>query len=212
MFSMHKILLVDDHPIVRSSVRLLIKEHLNHAEVSEAKNGDTAFQKIIQDHYDLVVLDINMPNTDSLGFLIRAKDMRPDISVLIFSMVSEYSVARRYLNAGARGFLNKQAEDEEIVHAIVSELQGKKYISKELLEAIADDKLFNRPDKPFEALSNREFEIAYHLVKGESVTEIAGSLNIHTSTVGTYKARIFEKLKVNNLIDLNNLAREYHLI
>jgi len=209
---MHKILLVDDHPIVRSSVRLLIKEHLNHAEVAEAKNGDTAFQKIVKDDYDLVVLDINMPNTDSLGLVINARNIKPGLSILIFSMISEYAVAKRYFNAGVTGFLNKQAEDEEVVQAIVSVLNGKKYISKDLLEVMAEDKLYNRPDSPFEALSNREFEICYHLIKGESVTEIAGSLHIHTSTVGTYKARIFEKLKVSNLIDLNNLAKDYHLI
>lgn len=210
---MRSVLLVDDHSIVRSGVRLLIKDNFGgNIQVDEAKNGDIAFRKMMAADYDLVILDINMPHTDTLGLIENIRNIKPKLPILIFTMTSEYALAKRYLSSGVNGFLNKQSEDEEIIEAIKMIFLGKKYISKSLLMAIGEDKLLNRSDNPFENLSNRELEIVNHLIRGETLTSISTTLNIHTSTVSTHKSRIFEKLKVNNLLDLKDLAKAYNLI
>lgn len=210
--NMISILLVDDHSIVRSGMRLLIKEHISNANIDEAKNGDIAFKKIMNTDYNLVILDINMPHTDTLGLIENMKKIKPNIPILIFTMTGEYAMAKRYLNSGVNGYLNKQVEDEEIMSAINTIMSGRKYFSKSLLEAIAEDKLLDKSENPFEDLSNRELEIIFHLIRGETLTQIANTLSIHTSTVSTHKARVFEKLKINNTLDLKDLARAYKLI
>ncbi|MGA0557392.1 response regulator [Larkinella sp. VNQ87] len=210
--TVRRILIVDDHSIVRSGIRLLLKERYSTLEVHEAKNGSTAFGQIIAQGYDLVVMDINMPNTDTFSLLQNIRAITPDLPIMIFTIMTEYAFAKRYLQSGVKGYVSKQAEDDEILSAIHAILLGKQYIQHELLEQMVNDNHFHQELDPFGLLSNRELEIAYHLVRGKSVSHIADALNIHTSTVGTHKARIFEKLKVDNVVVMKDLASYYRLI
>jgi len=207
-----KFLLVDDHSIVRSGVRLIIKEKFFNPEIDEASDGDSAFEMIKKKDYDLLVVDLHMPHTDTMGLIVNIFNVRPSARVLIFTMGSEDVFAKRYLRLGVKGFINKDAEDEEIAKAIETVLNNRKYLSNKLISKLTDDSLSNRPDNPFESLSNRELEISMLLIRGKSVSEITEILNIQNSTVGTHKAHIFEKLKVENVIDLREMAKLYQLV
>ncbi|WP_421829052.1 response regulator [Larkinella sp.] len=209
---MYRILLVDDHSIVRSGIRLLLKEQYGTIQIDEAKNGSSAFGKIMDTTYHLVIMDINMPNTDTFSLLQNIRAMAPDLPIMIFTIMTEYAFAKRYLQLGVKGYISKQAEDPEIRKAVHAILCGKPCVCPDLLEKMQDDNHFRKELDPFDALSNRELEIAFHLVRGKSVSHIADTLNIHTSTVGTHKARIFDKLKVDNILVMKDLATHYRLI
>lgn len=208
---MKKFLLVDDHVVVRSGIRGLISEIFKPCEVFEAGDTDSATQKLKEHHYDLIMMDIQMPNSDTLGLMEYINVKYPDARVLIFSMSSENIYARRFLKAGAKGFLSKDAPLDEIKKAINLILNGRKYISDTLAEMLTDSSYNDGPSNPFEKLSHREFEITSLLLSGQTVSEISRSLNLQVSTIGTHKGRVFEKLGISNLIELKELATSYNL-
>lgn len=210
---MPQLLLVDDHSIVRTGLRLVIEDFLSHAKIDEAENGDAAFQKIKNHDYDLVVMDVNMPQTDSFGTLQTILALKPKTKIIMFSMNAEEVYAKRYLKLGAMGYLRKDAPNEEIKKAISTVLNNRRYVSPELNEKLLNDlQSKSKSENPFDKLSPREFEIVQHLSQGDSVAEISHKLNLHTSTIGTHKARIFEKLQCHNIIDLTNLAKIHHVV
>jgi len=208
---MKKFLLVDDHVVVRSGIKILLSELYDPAEIHEAMNGDTAVEKLKEHAYDLIMLDIQMPKTDTLGLMQYIHITYPAAKVLMFSMSAENIYAKRFMKAGAYGFISKEAPLEEITRAINIILSGKKYISETLAENLAEDSFSGKSGNPFNELSPREFEIVSLLLEGNTVTEISHALNIQTSTVGTHKARIFEKLGVDNILKLKELATTYNL-
>lgn len=210
---MPQILLVDDHSIVRTGLKLLIEDFLPHAKIDEADNGDSAFKQIKHKDYDLVVMDVNMPQTDSYGTVQNILVFKPATRIIMFSMNAEEVYAKRYLKMGARGYLRKDASNDEIKKAITTVLNNKTYVSTELNEKLLTDlQSKTKIENPFDKLSPREFEIVQHLSQGESVADISQKLNLHTSTIGTHKARIFEKLHCNNIIDLAKLAKAHNVI
>lgn len=210
---MPNILLVDDHSIVRTGLKLLIHDFLAHTTIDEAHDGDSALKKIKQKNYDLVVMDVNMPNTDSFGALQTILTFNPSLKIIMFSMNAEEVYARRYLKMGAMGYIRKDAPNNEIEKAITTVLNNKTYVSPELTRKLLSDlHSKHESENPFDKLSTREFEVVQHLVQGDSVAEISKKLNVHTSTVGTHKARIFEKLQCHNIIDLTNLAKAHNVI
>ncbi|GAB3898140.1 response regulator transcription factor [Larkinella knui] len=209
---MSKILVVDGHSIVRSGIRLLLKDYYGGIQIDEAQNGSTAFRKSMDTDYDLVIMEINLPNTDTFSLLENLRRMAPALPILIFSTVVQYAFVKRYLQMGVKGYLSKQAEDREILLAVQTILTGKKYIDQSFIDQALEDRHVADELDPFKLLSNREFEIAQYLFKGTSVSTIADCLNIHTSTVGTHKARIYDKLRVDNVIMLKDLAELYRLI
>ena len=208
---MKKFLLVDDHVVVRSGIKTLLSEMYNPAEVHEAMDGDTAMVKMKENSYDLVILDIQMPKTDTLGLMEYIHIKYPAAKVLMFSMSAENINAKRFMKAGAYGFISKEAPLEEITRAINMILNGKKYISDTLAEKLAEDSFSGKTGNPFNDLSPREFEIVSLLLEGKTVTDISHTLNIQTSTVGTHKARLFDKLGVTNILELKELATTYNL-
>lgn len=208
---MKKFLLIDDHEVVRSGIRGLLSEIYKPCEVFEAINTETATEKLKQQHYDLVLIDIQMPNSDSLGLMDYINIRYPDTKVLVFSMSSENIYAKRFLKAGAKGFLSKDSSLDEIKKAINLVLSNRRYVSDTLAESLAFQSTSNSPENPFEKLSQREFEIASLLLSGQTVSEVSKSLNLQTSTVGTHKSRIFEKLGIGNILDLKELATSYNL-
>ncbi|MGZ5247729.1 MAG: response regulator [Flavitalea sp.] len=208
---MKSILIVDDHEIVRSGLKMLINGFYPFVELQEAHNEESTVEILKKQQFDLVILDIHMPNSNSIGLLEYIGKMFPSTKVLIFSMGSEVLYAKRFLQAGAKGYLSKDSAMSEVKLAIETMMEGGRYISKNLLDILVDDVTSNKSSNPFDQLSSREFQIVSFLLDGLSITEISTLLSLQPSTVGTYKGRIFEKLKVNNLIELIDMANVYHI-
>jgi two-component system invasion response regulator UvrY len=208
---MKKFLLVDDHVVVRSGIKILLTDIYDSVEIDEAYNGDSTVAKLKENQYDLVILDIQMPDTDTLGLMEYIHITFPQAKVLMFSMSAENIYAKRFMKAGAFGFISKDAPLVEITKAINLIIDGRKYISDNLAETLAEDSFSGKSGNPFNVLSPREFEIVSLLLEGKTVTDISRLLNIQTSTVGTHKARLFEKLGVDNLLKLKELANTYNL-
>jgi two-component system, NarL family, invasion response regulator UvrY len=209
---MQKFLLIDDHVVVRSGIKLLLSNIYSGSEIHEAKDGDTAMAFAKENHYDFVMLDVQMPNTDSFVLMEYFKEHYPLLKVLVFSMNSENIYALRFIKAGAMGFISKEAPLDEIKKAIDQVINGKKYISEEMLFVLAEGTSGgNNNANPFSTLSSREFEIVTMLLNGKTISVIAADLNLGISTVGTHKGRIFTKLKVTNLLELKELANSFNL-
>jgi DNA-binding NarL/FixJ family response regulator len=207
---MKKILIADDHNIVRTGLIFLIKEEFAQVEIDECRNGDCTWQKIRGSAYDLVILDISMPLTDSFMLINNIFSLRPEQKILILTMSSEDVYAKKYLQLGVKGFINKEAPPAEIRKAIVSILNNKKYLSSRLKDTLTREALEGLPASPFEALSAREAEIMHHLIDGKNVSEIARILSVHISTISTHKANIMQKLGVSNVIELSKLVQTFN--
>lgn len=208
---MKRFLLVDDHNVVRSGIKGLLIELFKPSEIFEASDGETAVENLKRYRYDLIMMDIQMPRTDTLGLMEYIHIKYPDAKVLVFSMSAETIYARRFLKAGAKGFLSKDAPLEEIKKAISLVLNNRKYISDTLATLLAEESITDKPNNPFNQLSPREFEIVSLLLSGQTISEISKVLNLQVSTIGTHKSRLFDKLKVSNILELKDLANSYHL-
>jgi two-component system invasion response regulator UvrY len=210
---MPDILLVDDHLIITTGLKIVIEKFWPHYKTDVANDGDLAFEKIKRHDYDLIILDISLPNTDSINMVTNILAIKPGSKILMFSMNPEEMFAKRYLRIGAMGYLSKDAPLNEIRNAIESVLKNNRYISTVLKEKLVMDVLReNDMENQFDKLSPREFEIVQHLIHGDSVSEISKKLNLHTSTIGTHKARIFEKLQCENIIELVTMAKIHNII
>ncbi len=210
---MWDILLVDDHPIITDGLKLVIKNFIPNCKTDVANDGDSAFEKIKHNNYDLIIMDVSLPNTDSYKIISNILAIKPGSKILMFSMNPEEMFAKRYLQMGAMGYLSKDAPLNEIKNAIESALKNNRYISPGLKEKLVMDVLDkNIQENQFDKLSPREFEIVQHLVHGDSVSQISRTLNLHTSTIGTHKARIFEKLHCHNIVELTMMAKVHNII
>jgi two-component system invasion response regulator UvrY len=208
---MRKYLIIDDHVVIRTGIKFLLFDKYQPAEIHEASDGETALEQLKSNSYDLIIMDIQMPNTDSMGLMEFIKQEYPDAKVLVYSMSAEKIYARRFIKAGAMGFLSKDAPLQEITKAIDVILNNRKYISDTMADLLAEDTYQKKQSNPFDNLSKREFEIAKLLLGGQTLTDISHTLKIQTSTVGTHKQRLFEKLSVTNLLELKELATTYNL-
>lgn len=208
---MKNFLLIDDHEIVRSGVKNVLQELFKPCEIYEANDEKSALNQLKAHKYDLVIMDVQMPGTDTAGLMEYIKTRYADIKVLMFSMSSENVYAKRFLKAGAMGFVSKNAGLTELKKAVELVLNNRKYISENLAEQLAAEIGSEQPNNPFDKLSAREFEIANLLITGKSGSQISELLSINSSTVGTHKARLFEKLGVSNLPELIEVARIYKL-
>jgi two-component system invasion response regulator UvrY len=204
-----KILLVDDHFVVRSGMNGLLSEILKPCEIHEADSGEMVAELLKKNTYDLIMMDIQMPGTDTLGLMEYIHTQYPEAKVLIFSMSPENIYAKRFLKAGAKGFISKEAVLEEIKKAINLVMNGRKYISDTLTQLLVKESFSDSPENPFSKLSSREFEIFNLLISGQTAKEMSNVLHLHTSTIGTHKARLFEKLGVTNILELKELANSY---
>ena len=211
---MIKILLADDHEVIRAGLKEYLRKTMPDAVIEETGDGDTTFEKIKRNDYALIILDINMPDTDSFGLVSNILALKPRSGILIFSMNPEEIYARKYLKLGALGYLNKEASIDEVRKAVENVIDHKKYLSPSLTQQLLDHALTGKTNNnnPFDELSPRELEITRHLLKGESLSTIGSSLHLHTSTVGTHKARIFRKLHCKNNMEVLGLARLHHFI
>lgn len=204
---MKKFLLADDHHIVRTGLGFIIKDEYLHAEIDECSNGDCVWKKIRSAEYDLVILDISMPGTDSLRLLKDIFTYKPDQKVMIFTMNSVAIYAKKYLGMGVKGFINKEAEPAEVRQGIVAILNNRKYLGPDLKNILTWEDIDKQPLTPFDSLSIRELEVMKHLAEGKNVSEIANMLFLHISTVSTHKANIMVKLNVSNVVELTQIVQ-----
>lgn len=206
---MKKILIADDHSIVRIGTALIIKEALHgRVIIEEAATFDQALTLLSKDTMDLILLDINLPGGNNLDMLNAVKIRNRNIRILIFSSYDEAIFAVRYIKAGAHGYLSKESNEAELKKALLMVLQGNIYLSETIKEQKMSDMLGNRSEvNTLAALSNREIEVVNLLVKGLSTTEIAQTLHIRLNTVSTYKSHIYTKLEVSNVVELIEKVR-----
>ncbi len=204
----YKILIVDDHLVVKAGVTIILNNEINNLDIFYSKNYIETLALVKQNTYDLIILDINIPGGKSTEMIPEIKAISPNVKVLMFSAYEEESYALRYIYAGADGYLNKLSGEEKIVEAVKSIMENGKFLTANIINKLNDNHRNNVPVNPFDKLSSREMEITKLLVKGDGNLEISNYLGIQMSTVRTYKNRVFEKLKINNLVEL---IEKYHL-
>jgi two-component system invasion response regulator UvrY len=209
---MVKILLVDDHELVRSGIRLILERVAGFVVVAEVKSGEDAIRYCRKDAPDIVLMDVNMPVIGGLEATKQIVRMSENTRVICLSMHAENPIPAKVMQMGASGFITKDAETEEMIRAIHKVAAGQKYVSPDIAQQIAIGKLDFNDANPFEQLSDRELEITLMLVKGQRVPGIANSLNISAKTVNTYRYRMFEKLDISTDVELTHLALRYKLI
>lgn len=209
---MKKILLVDDHSIVRQGLKNLIELEADLQVTGEASSGIEALKLVRSYMYDIVVLDISMPDKNGVDTLHDLKHIAADLPVLILSGYSEQQYALNLIRSGCKGYLSKDADSDEIIKAIRTIANGKRYISAELAELMSEQ-LSHPTDKQLhENLSDREFQVFFKLAGGLSPTEIAAELNISIKTVSTYRTRILEKMSLKTNADLTYYAIKNDLV
>jgi two-component system, NarL family, invasion response regulator UvrY len=205
------ILVADDHPMIQKGLKMLLKDIDARIQIASVFNGSDIFDTLDVGAYDLLLLDINMPDM-SFQVFERIRSKYPDLRILIYSQNPEEQHAVRYLKAGAFGYLEKKTSDEEVSNAIRQIMMGKKYYSSIVLDSVVSHLRGEAKHNPFETLSNREYDVALALIKGINVSEICNQFKLSPSTVSTYKSRLFEKLNISNMAELFVLGREYNLL
>lgn len=206
-----KFLLADDHSIVRMGLRLMIEKAYLNAAIDEADNGSAIVEKIKTSTYDLIILDFQMPNTDTFGIIDYLITLDEKVKILIYSMASEKMYAVKLFKAGVKGFLSKETESSEILKAIHLILNGRKYVSDQVISDMTEDRNPRNIENPFSCLSNKELDILNYLIHGKNTKEISTLANLHISTISTHKFRIFRKLNITNMVELITLAKEHKL-
>lgn len=207
---MKKILLADDHHILRTGLGHIIKDEFSDAEIDECSNGDCVWKKILCTEYDLVILDIMMPGMDSRHLLKNIFTHKPDQKVMIFTMSSVAIYAKQYLSMGVKGFINKEAKPSEVRLGIVAILNNRKYLGSDMKHILTWGDKDKQTSTPFDNLTIREVEIMNHLVEGKNVKEIAEKLFLHISTISTHKANIMAKLDVSNIVELTKKVQLFN--
>lgn len=205
-----KILLADDHAVVRHGISLIIKDFLPGAEIIHAHDFPFLLEQLKVHEGELVICDVNMPGCDSFHIISMIRNIRPDIKILIFSAYPEDLYATRYIQEGANGYLHKDADTETIKNAITTVLRKGRFISDHLLEKYLQNNGHTKKESnPLKSLSNREMEVAVLLTQGLGLLEMSNALNLHISTVSTYKIRVFEKLNISNIPELLVVFKHY---
>lgn len=193
-----KILIADDHAVVRTGLIQIISEIPEVSRLDEAEDGDQVIIMVNQNEYDLVILDISMPKRSGLEVLVHLRKSFPKLPILILSVYPENQYAKRVIQAGASGFIAKHSEPSELKDAILKTVNGGKYISKELAEHIAFELFKPKVENLHEILSMREFEVMRLLASGKSVSQIADEIFLSVKTISTYRSRIIQKTKLKN--------------
>lgn len=207
------ILIVDDHDVIRQSLSLIIKTEFPKAACTKLENATSAIELLKKEQFDLLILDMNLPDMDGISLTEYILDRYPKQMILIFSMNPTGVFAKKLYQMGIMGYLNKQADMSEIIKALRTILVEKKqYLNEELKEILAQDMLHKKPADPIEKLSKRELTIAQLMAQGKTNDEIASQLNIESSTIRTYKARIFQKLEVSTLHEFLAKSQLYGIV
>lgn len=209
---MLKILIADDHAIVRAGLKQVLADTPDMTVTDEAGATEEAIRKALDGDFDVVVLDISMPGRGGLEVLQQIKSQKPKLPVLVLSMHPEEQYALRVLKAGAAGYLTKESVTEELIDAIRKVSNGMKYVSPELAQEIAFA-LDSDTERPLEeTLSDREFQVMCMIASGKTPREIAEELSLSVKTVSTYRSRILEKMRMKSNAELTNYAIKNNLV
>ncbi|HEV2455743.1 MAG TPA: response regulator transcription factor [Verrucomicrobiae bacterium] len=207
-----KILLTDDHAVVRQGLKLILADRFKRAVFGEARNTQEALARVGKENWDVAVLDVTMPGRSGLEALKEMKRLRPQMPVLVLSMHPEDQFAVRMLKAGAAGYLTKESAGNELVGAIEKVVGGGRYISASLAERMASYLDLDVQKAPHERLSDREFLVLRMIASGKTVSQIARELFLSVKTISTYRARVLEKMDMQNNAELTHYALQKSLV
>ena len=210
---MIRVVIADDHQILREGLKQLLLAAGDLDVVGEASDGHEVIERIRALDFDVLLLDLSMPGKSGMELIRQVKTERPKLRILVLSMHEEHQYAVRAIRAGASGYLTKESAASQLVVAIRKVAAGGAFISAEVAEHLAHDAMPHAVDRPrHAALSDREFQVFTRLVSGESVTDIAAALHLSAKTISTHKARLMEKLGIDNNAELVRYAVEHRLV
>jgi DNA-binding NarL/FixJ family response regulator len=209
---MIRILIADDHAIVRKGLKQILLENYPSAFIGEVADAEALITSTINNAWDIVICDMNMPGRSGLDALHQIKQTSPKLPVLIMSMYPEDQYALRVLKAGASGYLGKETIHDDIIKAIETVKLGKRFITPGIAEKLADAFDVDSTRQPHEILSDREFDVFKLLASGKAVTEIAEQLSLSATTISTYRSRIMDKMNMHSNAELTRYALENSLI
>jgi two-component system invasion response regulator UvrY len=209
---MISILIADDHTVVRRGVLQILAEAPDMVAAGEASTGGEVLQAVHRNDFDVVLLDIALPDISGLEILKQLRSLKPDLPILILSMYPERQYAIRALRAGAAGYLTKESAPAELIAAIRQVSQGRKYVTQSLAEKLAAELGGEVEQEPHETLSDREYQVMCLLAAGKTITEIATELSLSIKTVSTYRTRILDKLKLENTAQIIRYALKRGLV
>ncbi|MEI7801960.1 MAG: response regulator transcription factor [Bacteroidota bacterium] len=206
-----KILIADDHAVVRRGLKQILTEGLLNVTVSETADGFEAEQLAMENQYDVIVLDISLPGKNGLDILKQLVETKNTAKILMLSIYPEDQYGIRVIKAGASGFLNKDSAPEELIDAVNTLLIGRKYVTAKIAEQMVQQ-LSGGNKQLHETLSDREFQVMQMLADGKTVSEIAEQLILSPATINTYRARVLNKLSIRNHAELTRYVMELGLI
>lgn len=209
---MIRIVIADDHTIVREGLKQLLAAAGDINVVGEARNGQDVMQQVRSNDFDILLLDMSMPGKSGTELIKQVKDEKPKLRILVLSMHEEHQYAVRAIRSGASGYLTKDSASTQLVTAIRKVSTGGAFISAEVAEALALSAMRQDEGPPHTTLSDREYQVFQMLASGTSVSEIASRLNLSVKTVSTHKARLLEKLGARNQTELVHYALKHRLI
>jgi two-component system invasion response regulator UvrY len=207
-----KILLVDDHELVRTGISRILNDVKDFNVVASVGSGEEAVELCRKNPPDIIMMDVSMPGIGGLEATRKILRFCDSTRIICLSMHKENPIPTKIMQAGAHGFLTKDADPSEMVNAIYKVSSGQRYISADVAQELAIGSTSQNHDNPFENLSDRELEITLMLTRGTRVPEIASNLNITAKTVNTYRYRMFDKLNVSSDVELTHLALRHKLI
>lgn len=209
---MVRILVADDHPIVREGLKQILADTTDMVVADEASNGQEVLDKVWENDFDVLLLDISMPGRDGLDVLKQLRSARPELAVLVLSIHPEEQYAVRVLREGASGYLAKESAPEELVAAIRKISLGGKYVTLSLAEKLAFDLRIDAEKPLHQALSNREYGIMRMIASGKTIKEIAEQLWLSPKTISTYRSRILKKMNMKSNAEITRYAIENQMV
>jgi len=207
-----RVVIADDHTIVREGLKQLLLAASDLEVAGEARDGNEVLERVRGSDFDVLLLDMSMPGRSGMELIRQVKGEKPKLRVLVLSMHAEHQYAVRAIKAGASGYLTKDSASRELVSAIRKVAGGGAFISAEVAEALALGAMPQAEGPPHTSLSDREYQVFRLLVSGKSVSDIAAELNLSAKTVSTHKARLMEKMALNNQAELIRYAIKHRLV
>lgn len=206
-----RILLVDDHPVVRQGIKQVLAGAFHPAQIGEAANVEEGMDEILHSDWDVLVLDLTLPGASGLDLLKDLRRERPTLPVLVLSMHPPDQFARRAMNAGASGYLTKDSAPTELVKAVGEVIAGRRYLNPAIIEELVSDEP-DRQQRAHEALSDREYQVMRLIASGQTVSQIAQRLSLSVKTISTYRARVLSKMGMKTTAELMHYAIHHGLV